>query len=239
MIGPIAVRLSASRSSAAMDPTPSPDFSLSAPRGLSDSGNVRIQRKRFEEEKKLRTQSFHRMGPDALLAFLGDSHPCSACLTSIVLRTIIRNKQSPASTISVLDLRITHQSPRVQTLMLDGARHGQGSDTMPSSSCSMPPQLSWRLLSACRQPVSPKEELVTALSRYPRRVRDAKRVVSRHRFPLQIPSRSTPTRGGLCCPVVLHPSLSSCAGPQRMPHRTGSGRTKPGLISWGAKLEAC
>lgn len=42
---------------------------------------------------------------------------------------MIRNKQSPASTISVLDLRITHQSSRVQTLMLDGARHGQGSDT--------------------------------------------------------------------------------------------------------------
>lgn len=86
VIGPIAVRLSASRSSAAMDPTPSPDFSLSAPRGLSDSGNVRIQRKRFEEKKKSsaqHTESFHGMGPETLLAFLGDSHPCSACLTSM------------------------------------------------------------------------------------------------------------------------------------------------------------
>lgn len=75
---------------------------------------------------------------------------------------------------------------------------------MPSSPCSMPPQLSWRLLSACQQPVSPKEEPVTALSRYPRRVRGAKRVVSRHRFPLQIPSRSTPTRGEALL-FVSHP----------------------------------
>lgn len=51
-------------------------------------------------------------------------------------------------------------------------------------------------------------------------------------FPPSDPKQIYLDQGGFCCSFC---TLSSCAGPQRMPHRTGSGRTKPGFMGGQAR----